>query len=326
MQAIAIKEFGDIEQLQFEEISAPSFGYREVLVKTHATALNRADILQRKGLYPPPPGESNIPGLEVAGEIVGLGKDVKNWQVGDRVMALLAGGGYAEYVKIPEQLLMPIPENFSYENAAAIPEAFLTAWQALFLLAKLSPDERVLIHAGASGVGSAAIQLAKLKRTEVIVTASGSKLDFCRELGADVGLDYKAGDFKQVLIEHARNGFNVIIDFVGAPYFDLNIQALGLDGRMVLLGLMGGVKLPSINISPILYKRLTLKGSTLRARSLSYKTKLVGDFVKNGLPKFKNDQLKPIVDTVFDWKEVQAAHRYMESNKNKGKIVLMVRH
>ncbi len=323
MKAIGLKGFGGRDQLEFQNREIPKIGVQDVLVKVHATALNRADILQRKGLYPPPPGESDILGLEVAGEIVALGSEVAAWQVGDKVMALLAGGGYAQFVKVPVQQLMVIPTNLQYTEAAAIPEAFLTAWQALIFLADLKPGENVLIHAGASGVGSAAIQLTKRQGANATVTASRAKHEFCIGLGADVALDYK-DEQDMRLLESLQ--FNVVIEFIGAPNFALDLKVMAPEARMVLLGMMGGVQLDTLNIAPILFKRLHIMGSTLRARSIDYKSELVQSFTSNALQAFESGELKPIVDKVFDWEAVADAHAYMETNQNKGKIVLSVGH
>ncbi len=238
-------------------------------------------------------------------------------------MALLAGGGYAEFVRVPIQQLMPIPATLDFYQAAAIPEAFLTAWQALFLLANLKGNENVLIHAGASGVGSAAIQLAKRHGATVTVTASKGKHDFCLGLGADTAIDYRDGKDMEKL---EQQQFNVVIEFIGAPNFNLNVKVMAPDARMVVLGLMGGVKLNDFNLAPILFKRLHVMGSTLRARSLAYKGNLVEKFSESAIEAFQLGELKPMVDKVFDWQEVHAAHEYMEMNQNKGKIILKVRH
>lgn len=324
MKAILFNEFGAADQLYLGHTEPPSITSEEVLVKVHATALNRADLLQRQGLYPPPKGESEILGLEMAGSIDSIGSEVSNWKKGDRVFALLAGGGYAEYVKVHQDMLIPLPSNLSFTQGAAIAEAFLTAWQALSWLSKLNNGETILIHAGASGVGSAAIQIAKVLGTKVVVTASKAKHDFCKTLGADLCIDYRQEDFSKTLKEHYPKGADVLIDFIGASYFHKNIDSLALDGRMVHLGFLGGTKVEEVNLMNILLKRLRLMGSTLRARSLDYKIKLTRDFEEALLGKFENGSIHPIVDEVFDWKEVTKAHQYMEANKNKGKIILEV--
>ena len=324
MKAILQNKYGGVEELYLGETPPPTIGSNEVLVKTHATALNRADLLQRKGLYPPPPGESEIIGLEMAGEVVSVGAGVGEWKPGDRVFALLAGGGYAEYVKVNKDILMPIPPNLSYEEAAGVAEAYLTAWQSVVWLARLEKAESILIHAGASGVGTAAIQLAKNIGAEIWVTASEGKHGLCKALGADTCIDYRVQDFADTILQKNNEGIQVVIDFIGAPYFADNVKVLSMDGRMVMLGFMGGTKMDDFDLRPFLFKRSKIMGSTLRARSLDYKVKLTKDFSKNALPLFENGILKPVIDSVFDWHEVQKAHTYMEANKNRGKVILKI--
>lgn len=324
MKAILLKEFGEASNLFIGETEQPTISAEEVLVKVKATALNRADLLQRRGLYPAPPGESKIIGLEMAGEIKQLGNKVNGLKKGDRVFALLAGGGYAEYVKVHKDMIMPLPGNLTYEEGAAIAEAFLTAWQAISWLAKLKKGEKILIHAGASGVGSAAIQIAKSIGAKVFITASKGKHDFCRQLGADRCIDYRHEDFSKIIKTITTGGVDVVIDFIGAPYFQKNIESLGEDGRLVHLGFMGGSKVEEFNLMNLLRKRLKVMGSTLRARSLDYKIQLSKDFQQANLAAFKSGKIYPIVDCIFEWQEVVKAHQYMEANKNMGKIVLQV--
>ena len=321
MKAVLLKQYGGPDELYLGESPMPVIQDHEVLVKVHATALNRADILQRRGLYPPPTGESEILGLEMAGEIVKVGREVREWEVGEKVFALLPGGGYAEYVKVPAALLMKVPEGMDTTQAAGIAEAFLTAWQAVVWLAALQQSERILIHAGASGVGTAAIQIAKNLGAEISVTASAGKHSLCRQLGANQCIDYKTQDFGAFLADNNQM-VNVIIDFIGAPYFAKNLQALQPDGRMVMLGFMGGTKAEKLNLAPVIFKRLRIMGSTLRARSIDYKSRLTHDFAKHCLPFFSERKMSPVIDSVFNWREVQQAHRFMEANKNQGKIIL----
>lgn len=324
MKAVQIKEFGGPEQLFIGDWKQPTPGLREILVKVEATALNRADTLQRKGNYPPPKGASPILGLEMAGTVEAIGSAVSHWKRGDRVCGLLAGGGYAEYVIIHEELALPIPDNLDFVQAAAIPEVFLTAYQALWWLADLKSKENVLIHAGASGVGTAAIQLAKLQEAEIYVTASAPKHQLCLDLGAQKAIDYKTEDFEKIILELTEGrGVDVIIDFIAAPYLQQNLNSLNFDGRLVLLALMGGWQ-TEVNLLNVLRKRLQIKGSTLRARSLDYKIRLTKAFKELSWEHFESGQLQPIIDSVFDWKEVAKAHKYMEANKNKGKIVLTI--
>lgn len=316
-----LKSFGKVENLYLGEAATPKINASEVLIKVHAAGLNRADILQRKGFYPPPQGASEILGLEVAGEIAEAGEDSSAVR-GERVMALLSGGGYAQFASIHHGLVLPLPSDMEYSGAAGVMEAYLTAFQAMHWLSELQPAERILIHAGASGVGTAAIQLAKISKAKIWVTASASKHQLCYDLGAHHCIDYRKEDFQQVLQD--QGGMNVIMDFIGAPYFPKNLQVLALDGRMVMQGFMGGTELSSLNLSPILGKRLKIMGSTLRSRSLSYRCALVADFKKRYWDKLQDGSLRPIIDRIFPWNEVRQAHEYMETNSNQGKIILKV--
>lgn len=324
MKAILFDTPGGPEVLYIGEAPRPKLLPHHVLVKVAATALNRADTLQRQGKYPAPPGESPILGLEMAGTVAELGEGASKWQIGDRVCGLLAGGGYAEYVLIHEDMAMPIPAAWSFGQAAAMPEVFLTAFQALVWLAKLQKGEKLLIHAGASGVGTAAIQIAKEIGAEIFVTASAAKHQICLDLGASAAIDYKAKDFADEILELTKGeGVNVIIDFIAAPYFHQNVKALAPDGRLILLALMGGAKVEEpLNLAHFLRKRLTLTGTTLRARSLAYKIQLTQDFWAYAAENFTKNRLKPIIDSTFDWHEATRAHAYMEANKNQGKLVL----
>jgi putative PIG3 family NAD(P)H quinone oxidoreductase len=327
MKAILFDQFGGPENLYVGETVAPVPGPDEVLVAVAATALNRADILQREGKYPPPPGESTIMGLEMAGTVIGWGKDVSGFQKGDRVCGLLPGGGYAEQAVLPASLVLPIPEGLSFTQAAAIPEVFLTAFQALDWLAKLQTGERVLIHAGGSGVGTAAIQLARLMgAAEIIITASKSKHDFCRSLGAHHTIDYKNEDFSERVKEITDGeGVDVLIDFVGGPNFAPNLAALGLDSRMVMLAFLGGPSTAeAVNLAAILRKRIHIMGSTLRSRTKTYKAQLTADLQQKYWSAFTEGSLLPIVDSVYPWEQVAEAHLYMEANQNTGKVILEV--
>lgn len=325
MKAVLIKAFGGPENLHIGNWEKPVPKPHELLVKVHATALNRADTMQRKGQYPPPPGDSSILGLEIAGEVVTLGKEVTKWKIGDKICGLIGGGGYAEYAVIPAAQALPIPKNLSYEEAAGIPEVFLTAFQAINWIGKLKKEERILIHAGASGVGTAAIQIAKAIGAEIFVTASQGKHETCLKLGAAKAIDYKKENFQeQVLAFTDGKGVDMIIDFIAAPYFQQNINSLNFDGRMVMLALMGGFKLSELNMLPILFKRIQIFGSTLRARTLDYKASLTKDLYDFAWHRFETEEFKPIIDSVYDWTKVAEAHRYMEANKNIGKIILKI--
>ncbi|NUO78852.1 NAD(P)H-quinone oxidoreductase [candidate division KSB1 bacterium] len=303
----------------------PIFRAEQVLVKIHATAVNRADLLQRRGLYPPPAGESEILGLEAAGEIIALGPNVKEWQIGARVFCLLAGGGYAEKVAVHQKMLLPIPPAWTYEQAAAVPEAFYTAFANLFVEARLQARELLLIHAGGSGVGTAAIQMARLAGALVIVTAgSEDKLEECRFLGANHAINYKQDDFADMVRKLTNDsGVDVILDCVGASYFQKNLKLLRTRGRLVLIGLMGGAK-TEVDLAVLMRKRLRVLGSVLRSRSLAEKIALTRLFRKKVLPQFENGNLHPVIDSVFPLAEAAQAHDYVASNQNFGKVVLRI--
>lgn len=326
MKAILIDKPGGADQLYIGETEKPIPQQNEVLVKVKATALNRADILQREGKYPPPKGASEILGLEIAGMAEEVGTDVSHIKKGDSIFGLLPGGGYAEYAIIHKDMAMQIPESFSFTDAAAIPEVFLTAYQALFLLAHIKKGDTVLIHAGASGVGTAAIQLAKSMDAYVIVTASAEKHDLCKSLGADVAIDYKKEDFAEQVFKNTSNkGADIIVDFIGAPYFEKNLNCAALDGRIVMLAFLGGTKISDVNLRNILARRLSIHGSTLRSRNIDYQISLTKSFKEYALEKFKNGNLKPVIDKIYSWENVQEAHQLMEANKNAGKIILEIK-
>ncbi|HVS42487.1 MAG TPA: NAD(P)H-quinone oxidoreductase [Candidatus Dormibacteraeota bacterium] len=325
MKAIVVDSPGDPEVMHLAEVPDPSPGPGEVLVRAHATAVNRADTLQRRGFYPPPPGASEIIGMEVAGEVAGLGEGVDGWTVGDRVMALLAGGGYAELVAIPAGQLMPVPQGMSWTDAAAIPECFLTAHDNLFTRGRLTAGETVLIHGGGGGVGTAAIQLAHRAGARVLVTAgSAGKLERCRELGADAGINHREEDF----VVRAReltggDGVDVILDVMGASYLARNLDALAIEGRLVIIGLQGGT-ISDIDLNAMLRRRLTVIATTLRGRPVEQKAEIVRRFVEDGLEGFAGGSLRPVVDRVLPLAEAAAAHRAMEAGENVGKLVLAV--
>lgn len=326
MKAILVKQPGGAEQLILGEYLMPEHHSDELLVRVKATALNRADILQREGKYPPPRGASPILGLEISGIVEEVGANCSAWQRGDRVCALLPGGGYAQYVSIPAKMAVPVPDKLSFEEAAAIPEAFLTAFQALYWLGGLQSGQQVLIHAGASGVGTAAIQLVKQAGSIALITAgSARKLDFCLQLGAKVAINYRDGEFAAHILEATQNqGVNIIVDCVGGAYWEQNIQSLAVDGRLVLLATMGGGNVSQVSLTTIIRKRLQIIGTTLRGREREYKTELTRDFVTRIMPGFADGKYKPVIDSVFPWEEAAEAHRRMEDNLNLGKIVLTV--
>lgn len=325
MKAILVNEPGGPEQLRLGEYETPAPAEDELLVKVHATALNRADTMQRAGNYPPPEGASPILGLEMAGVVERAGRAATGWKAGDRVMALLPGGGYAEYAVVPHEMAMAVPPGLSLEEAAAIPEVFLTAFQALYWLGDLEQEEHVLIHAGASGVGTAAVQLVREAGAHAYVTASRPKHDLCRTLGAELAINYKEEDFaERVLEKTGGRGVDLVLDFIGAPYFEKNLRALATDGRLVLLSMLGGRTVENVDLGKILRKRVKLFGTTLRARSPDYKKRLTQDFAAYALPLFIEGALRPVIHAAMDWSEAAEAHRMMEANENAGKIVLRV--
>ena len=251
---------------------------------------------------------------------------MSNCQVGDRICCLLGGGGYAEFVKVHAEHVMPIPSDLDFYEAAAIPEVFLTAYQAIFKIARLEKEEKILIHAGASGVGTAAIQLAKSVGAEVFITASKPKHSLCLKLGADHAIDYKSQQFDEEILEITKGkGVDVLIDFMAASYINQNLNVLALDGRMVLLALMGGIKAKEINMAQILAKRLQITGSTLRSRIDAYKSNLIAGFKRDFLSEFETGKLKPIIDSIIPWTKVVEAHKKMDANLNAGKIILKVK-
>ena len=323
MKAIVVEEAGGPEKLVLRDVAEPEVGRSRVLVDIRATALNRADLLQRRGLYPPPPGASEILGLECAGVVSQVGEGVRAVRPGDRVMALLPGGGYAERVVIHERMAMPLPHSMSFAEAAAIPEAFLTAIEALFHRAQLETGQTVLIHGAAGGVGSAAVQLAHGHGAKVIATASnGDKLAKVKELGADLLINHKAQDFAAVIQEQGL-AVDVILDSVGAAYWPKHAGLLANNGRLIVLGLLGGAKV-EVDFSTLLRKQLQLVGIVMRSRELIDKILMTQRFISETLPLFEQGLLKPVVDSVFPLAQARQAHERMEKNENIGKIVLSV--
>lgn len=320
MKAVLFDQPGGADVLYYGDAPDPIPTADELLVRVHATALNRADLLQRQGGYNPPPGASPILGLELAGEVVTANSE---FAVGDRIMAVVTGGAYAEYATVPVGMALRIPDNFTYEQAAAIPEAFLTAHLNLFTLGRLKAGETALIHAGASGVGTAAIQLARAAGARVITTAgSPEKLARCLELGAHAAINYKTEAFaEQVKTLTDGRGVDVILDFVGAPYWNDNLASLAVGGRLMLIGFLGGAA-GQLNLGAILPKSLTISGTTLRRTPLEQKIALTRDFAVFGLPRLASGELVPVTDRVFPLEQAAEAHRYMASNANTGKIIL----
>jgi tumor protein p53-inducible protein 3 len=325
MLAITFKNAGGPEELALTHVQTPTPNPTQLLIRVKATALNRADLLQRRGKYSPPPGESDILGLEIAGEVAARGCDVTRFNIGDRVFGLVGSGGYAEYCLIDHETAMPIPESFSFVEAAAVPEAFLTANEAIFTLGNLQPHETILIHAGASGVGTAGIQLAHHIGATVLSTVSTSAKKACvLTLGAKAAIDYKQEDFVVELKKLTHNqGVNVIIDFIGASYLPRNLQSLQPSGRLICVGLMGGTK-AEINLESIIMQRLQIKGLIMRTRSLEDKRAMAQNFCQRWLPLLAERKIQPIIDSIYPFSDVQKAHQKMEENANIGKIVLEV--
>lgn len=325
MKAINVINPGNNSTLEIRDVPTPQPGSAEILVKIEATALNRADLLQRQGNYPPPEGAPDILGLEMAGIVEKVGAGVTRWQPGDFVFALLPGGGYAEFCVIPEQVAMPIPDNLSFKEAAAIPETFLTAYQALKWIGEMGNEETVLIHAAGSGVGTSAIQLSRqLFNARILATAGKKrKLESATELGADYTYNYKKADWAdQIEQDLGADAVDLIIDFVGAPYWNQNMKVLAEDGRLVILSMLGGHKIQHMSLIPILRKRLSVRGTTLRSRSVDYKIRLTREFASQVLELFEQEVIHPVIDSEFDWRETEKAHERMANNKNTGKIIL----
>lgn len=325
MRAIAITRPGGPEVLELVEVPDPHPGGSEVVLDVVATAVNRADLLQRQGNYAPPPGASPYPGLECSGRISELGTDVTGWSVGDEVCALLAGGGYAEKVSVPAAQLMHVPSGASLVAAAALPEVSCTVWSMLFGAGRLMPGESVLIHGGTSGVGTMAIQLAHRHGAYVIATAgTAAKLEFCLELGADIAINYREEDFvERVIAETGSAGADVILDNMGASYLPRNVAALATGGRLVVLGLQGGRK-GELDLGALMAKRGTVTTAGLRARPPQEKAAIVATTEAAVWPAIESGDVRPIVDSVFDLSEAADAHRLVESCQHMGKVVLEV--
>lgn len=308
-------------ELFIGDVDIPTPLSNQVLVKVTAFGVNRADTLQRQGKYPPPSGESEILGLEVSGQVVELGSNVSQWKKGQSVFGLVAGGGYAQYVAVEASHLMPVPKTVSLNQAAGIAEVFLTAYQSLFELGGLKPNQKVLIHAGASGVGLAAIQLAKALGAEVAVTASSQqKLLACKALGADLSINYTAENFADAIKEKWR-GVDLVIDFVGGDYLNRNLKALNIDGRIVYLAMLAGRYADKLDMAMLLGKRASIIGSTLRNRSDEYKTALINGFCKTWLASFAEGTLKANIDSLYSANDIGLAHQRLEDNQTLGKLI-----
>lgn len=322
MKAVVIEENQALAWADYED---PKPAANEVLIKVHASAINRADLMQRRGFYPPPPGASEVMGLECAGEVIEVGKETSRYKVGDRVCALLPGGGYAELAAADEGSTLPIPAGLSYAEAAALPEVFATAYLNLFMEAYLSPGEKVILHAGASGVGTAAIQLCQAFGNPCFVTAgSAEKLDACMELGAVGGSNRHEETFVTKGEAFAGDdGASVILDPVGGQYLEDNLGLLGLGGRVVLIGLMGGTR-AELDLAQLMVKRIRIIGSTLRARPLEEKARVMSQLELKVWPLIESGMVKPIIDRVFEIEDVAAAHDHVASDSTIGKVILSV--
>ncbi len=323
MKGIMVKQQDGQPILSWGEVMDVTFGPEEVLVDVRATAVNRADLLQARGGYPPPPGASHILGLEMAGVINAVGEGVEGWQPGDRVCALLPGGGYAEQVAVPARMLLRLPDEWSFAQGTAVPEVWYTAYVNLFLEGDLKPGETVLIHAGASGVGTAAIQLAHITDATVFVTAGrADKLAACRDLGATQAINYKEQEFLEIVLAATNGqGVDLILDPVGGAYLERNIKALRPFGRLVNIGLLSGGR-GQLDLGLVLRNRLHIIGSTLRNRPPSEKIQITRQFEAGFWHLFHTGELKPIIDRVFPIQEAQAAHAYVARDENIGKVIL----
>lgn len=322
MKAIIAQNPGSAGQLLLNQVASPQLKDHELMIEVKATSVNRLDIHHRKS------GQGHFPilGVEAAGIVVKKGIKAKT-PVGSRVMGLTSSGSYAQYTTIPDQLAMDIPDNLSFDQAAGIPEVFLTAYQTLYTIGKLKENESVLIHAGASGVGTAAIQLAKTISNAKVLTTAGSqkKIDDIKKLGADVAVNYKKEDFSEVVKQFTKEeGVSLILDFIGSSYYEKNLQSIATDGRWVLISVLGGSEIPNFNLQDLLVKRISLHGTLLSPRSIEYKAKLVNDFIKATSHLFDSGKIHPIIDKTFSLSDAKKAHDYLEADKNIGKIILRV--
>ena len=311
--------------LSIESGPTPTPGAEEILIKVHSAGINRADLLQRKGLYPPPPDASPIMGLEVAGTIQAIGKNVRTWQVGDSVCALTHGGGYADYAVAPMSQCMPIPNGFSKGEAAALPEALLTNWHNLFQRAGLKPGEKVLIHGGASGMGTMGVMICATLGAEVYTTAgSNEKCRALEDRGATRAINYKTEDFESVLTEIGLNNrINVILDMIGGDYIQKNLNIAAPEARIVNIAYMQGFK-AEVNFAPLLMKRITMTGSTLRAQTFAQKAVMVQEIMEHIYPHLESGRIKPIIDSIYPLEQVEQAHGHMEGGQHMGKIIIKI--
>ncbi len=323
MRAVTVSEPGGPEVLTLAEVPDPEPGPGELVIDVAATAVNRADLLQRQGRYPPPPGASDVIGLECSGTVSAVGPDVEHWQVGDEVCALLAGGGYATRVCVPAGQVMPVPDGVDLVTAAALPEVACTVWSNVFMVAGLQPDERFLVHGGAGGIGTFAIQLASALGASVLTTAgSAEKLAICTDLGADVAINYREDDFVEAVREATDgHGADVVLDNMGASYLGRNVDVLAIEGRLVIIGMQGGTK-GELDISVLLRKRGAVVATALRSRPTAEKASICAAVVEHVWPLVAEGRIRPIVHATLPLSKAGEAHALMEAGDNVGKILL----
>ena len=325
MKAIVLKDFGGPEMMQLAELDTPSPQGDQILIKVMNASVNRPDVIQRQGNYPPPPGDSEVLGLEVAGTVEAVGADATRFKPGDRVVALVGGGGYAEYALAYEEHAMTIPESVSFEQAACICETYITAYLNLFMLGELEGKTSVLIHGGGGGVATSAIQLCKAlsPETKIFVTASSGKLDRVRAQGADHVIDYREQDFAEEIRSLTnKRGVDVILDHIGAKYLEANMKSLALGGTLMLIGVMGGIK-AELNLATMMVKRQRIIGSVLRSRPVTEKAAIIDQFKTAVMPLFAAGTIEPLIDARFALKDAAEAHKLMEQGGHFGKIVLV---
>ena len=324
MQQVIITEPGGVEKLAYETVTVPTAQADEVLVKVHAFGINRPDILQRQGLYPMPKGVTPVPGLEVAGEVIAIGADVTLFKVGDQVCGLTNGGGYAEYCIVPESQTITIPQGVSFVQAAAIPETFFTVWANVFQMGKAKAGETVLVHGGASGIGTTALMLCKSLGLKTFATVgSDEKVQAIANL--TTAINYKTQDFEQVINEKTENGgVDIILDMVGAPYLEKNLNLLRRDGRLVYIAFLGGAKAKEVKLGQIMMKRLTITGSTMRARNAAEKAEIAQGLMEHVAPLWAKGECLPMIYQTFKFDQIQDAHAIMDTGEHIGKVVVEV--
>ena len=324
MQQVIITEPGGVDKLAYETVTIPEAKADEVLVKVHAFGINRPDILQRQGLYPMPPGVTQVPGLEVAGEVVAIGAEVTQFKLGDKVCGLTNGGGYAEYCVVPQSQTLHIPENVSFVEAAAIPETFFTVWANVFQMGKAKAGEVVLIHGGTSGIGTTALMLCKALGIKTFATVgSDEKVQAIANLTD--AINYKTQDFEHLINEKTDNaGVDVILDMVGAPYLEKNLNLLRRDGRLVYIAFLGGAKAKEVKLGQIMMKRLTITGSTMRARNTAEKAEIAQGLQDHVAPLWAKGECLPMIYQTFEFDQIQAAHACMDTGEHVGKVVVKI--